>query len=93
MPLLERPPHSSPVSAATPMRRGSSGPHSETRMEHMHRNPLRLDMALGLAAAVAALLIAPGLAIVAVAALSTLGVCLVSLVIGRRRSRRGEVRG
>jgi hypothetical protein len=56
-------------------------------MERRRRHLLRVDVGFGLLAAVAAFLIAPGLEIVAVAALSALGVCLVSLAIARRRSR------
>jgi hypothetical protein len=44
-------------------------------------------MGLGLLVALAALLLSPGLAIAAVVALLVLAVCLVSLAIGRWRSR------
>ena len=75
------------VSAATPMRQDSARLSSGLRMERRRRHLLRVDVGFGLLAAVAAFLIAPGLEIVAVAALSALGVCLVSLAIARRRSR------
>lgn len=47
-----------------------------------------VDIGVGVLAAVAALLLAPGIAIVAVVALLILVICLVSLAIGRWRSRR-----
>jgi hypothetical protein len=47
-----------------------------------------VDIGLGLLAAVAALALAPGLAVVAVVASLVLALCFVSLAIGRWRSRR-----
>jgi uncharacterized membrane protein YoaK (UPF0700 family) len=49
---------------------------------------LRVDFGLGALVAVVALLFAPGVAIVAVAALLVLAICIVSFVFERRRSRR-----
>jgi Flp pilus assembly protein TadB len=56
--------------------------------EQRRRRLLRLDIGFGLLAAVAALVIAPGLAVAALLALLVLGVCLLSLAVGRWRSRR-----
>ncbi len=53
-----------------------------------HRHLLRVDFGLGVLVAVVALLLAPGVAIVAVAALLVLAICIASFVFGRRRSRR-----
>jgi hypothetical protein len=47
-----------------------------------------VDIGFGLLAAVAALALAPGLAVVAVVAALVLALCLVSHAIGRWRSRR-----
>jgi hypothetical protein len=47
-----------------------------------------VDIGFALLAAVSALLLGPGLAIVAVVALLLLVVCCASLVLGRWRSRR-----
>ena len=58
------------------------------RLEHRRRSVLRVDMGMGLLAAVAALLLAPGLALVAVVALLVLAVCFISLAVGRWRSQR-----
>jgi Flp pilus assembly protein TadB len=58
------------------------------RWEPRRRHAAGVDVGLGLAAAVAAVALARGLAIVAVIALVVLAVCLISLVISRRRSRR-----
>jgi hypothetical protein len=49
---------------------------------------VRVDIGLGLLFAVLGLLLAPGLAIVAVGALLVLAICLVWGLIERRRSRR-----
>jgi hypothetical protein len=57
------------------------------RLQRRRRYPLRVDMGFALLVALAALLISPGLAMVAVVALLVLAVCLVSLAIGRWRSR------
>ncbi len=48
---------------------------------------MRVDIGLGLLIAVLALLLAPGLAIVALAALPVLAVCVVWIVLDRQRSR------
>jgi Flp pilus assembly protein TadB len=55
--------------------------------EQRRRRLLRLDIGFGLLAAVVALLIAPGLAVAALLALAVLAVCLLSLAVGRWRSR------
>lgn len=79
------------VSAAKPMRdmpRLRAHRHLERRRRHL----ARVDIGFGLLAAVAALLLAPGLAIVAVVALLLLAICFGSLGIEWRRSRRGASR-
>lgn len=48
-----------------------------------------VDICLGLLLAALALVLAPGLGIVAVAALPLIGVCILSLLLARRRARRG----
>jgi hypothetical protein len=48
-----------------------------------------VDIGLGLLIAVAALLLAPGVAIVAAAALLVLAICTLSILLERWRSRRG----
>lgn len=56
---------------------------------HARRQRLRLiDLALGLALALLAILLAPGLAIVALLALVGLLACAASLAVGRVRRRR-----
>jgi hypothetical protein len=50
---------------------------------------LRRDIGLGVLIAAVALLFAPGVGILAVVALLILVVCLLSLVIGKWRTRRG----
>jgi hypothetical protein len=57
------------------------------RLQRRRRYLLRVDMGFALLVALAALLLSPGLAMVAVVALLVLAVCLVSLAIGRWRSR------
>jgi hypothetical protein len=54
-----------------------------------HRHALRVDIGVGLLLAVAALLVvASGLAVVALVAIPVLAICLVSFAIGWLRSRR-----
>jgi Flp pilus assembly protein TadB len=52
----------------------------------------RMDVALGLAVAAVALVLAPGLGVVAAIALLVAIVCVVSLIVGRRRSARRQRR-
>jgi hypothetical protein len=57
------------------------------------RRLLLVDLAVGLVIALAAVLVGPGLAIVAIGALPVLGVCGASLLyerLARRRGARGE---
>jgi hypothetical protein len=49
---------------------------------------MRVDIGLGLLIAVVTLILAPGLAIVAVAALLVLAICIVSILLERWRSHR-----
>jgi fatty acid desaturase len=62
--------------------------HARRRQESRRRYLFRVDICLGLLIAVAALLLAPGVAIVAVAALLVLAICVVSILLERWRSRR-----
>jgi Flp pilus assembly protein TadB len=57
-------------------------------VDRKRRRLLRVDIGLGLLAAIAAVVLAPGLGVVAVVALAVLMVCFVSLAIGQWRSRR-----
>ena len=57
-------------------------------LRRKHRRALRLDIGVGLLAPVAALVLAPGLAVVGIVALLVLVICLVSLAVGWLRSRR-----
>ncbi|HME04030.1 MAG TPA: hypothetical protein VKG38_13490 [Solirubrobacteraceae bacterium] len=75
-----------PVSASPSMRRRSSSLPSGVHVERRRRCLHGVDWALALLAAAAALLIAPGLAIVALAALLVLAGCCASLIAGRRHS-------
>lgn len=54
----------------------------------MRSTTLRVDLAIAVAAAIILILVAPGLAIVALVALIVLLVSGISLVIERRRGRR-----
>jgi hypothetical protein len=76
------------VSAAKAMRDKPRLGHPR-HLERRRRYLVGVDIGFGLLAAAAALLLAPGLAIVAVVALALLAVCLVSLGVDGLRSRRG----
>jgi Flp pilus assembly protein TadB len=76
------------VSATKPLK-DMSYLHARRRQASRHRYLFRVDICLGLLIAVAALLLAPGVAIVAVAALLVLAICSVSILLERWRSRRG----
>jgi Flp pilus assembly protein TadB len=56
------------------------------------RRLARMDVGFGLLVAVVAIVLAPGLAIVALAALIGLVACIVSVVLERRGSRRHVLR-
>ena len=58
------------------------------RQASRRRYLFRVDIGLGLLIAVVALLLAPGVAIVAVAALLVLAVCITSILLEQWRSRR-----
>jgi hypothetical protein len=76
------------VSATTPPE-DISQLRSRRREARRRRNVARVDVGLGLlVAAVLLLLLAPGLAIVAIAALLVLAVCAFSVGLDRWRSRR-----
>jgi len=75
------------VSATKPLK-DMSHLHARRRQASRRRHLFRVDIGLGLLIAVAALLLAPGVAIVAVAALVVLAICGVSILLERRRSHR-----
>jgi hypothetical protein len=58
------------------------------REARRRRQHFRLDIALGLLVAIVVLLVGPGLAPVAIAALLVLAVCLLSVPVGRWLARR-----
>ena len=62
--------------------------HARRRQAHRRRYLIRVDIGLALMIAVTALLLAPGVAIVAVAALLVLAICGVSILLERWRSHR-----
>jgi uncharacterized membrane protein len=76
------------VSATKPLK-DMSYLHARRRQASRRRYLFRVDIGLGLLIAVVALLLAPGVAIVAVAALLVLAICIASILLERWRSRRG----
>jgi hypothetical protein len=76
------------VSATKPLK-DMSHLHARRRHASRRRYLFRVDIGLGLLVAVAALLLAPGVAIVAVGALLLLAICTLSILLERWRSRRG----
>jgi predicted membrane metal-binding protein len=58
------------------------------REAHRRRRLLRVDLGLGLLGAVLLLILTPGVAIAALFALVLLAVCILSVVLERRRARR-----
>jgi hypothetical protein len=75
------------MSAATPTRRTSPIP-ARRRLAPRRRRLARVDLGLALLAAAATVLLAPGLAVVAIVALPLFVVCVTSIVLERRRARR-----
>ena len=75
------------MNAATPPK-DMSHLHARRRQARRRRYLIRVDMGLGLLVAMVALLVSPELAIVAIAALLVLAICIFSTLIERRRSRR-----
>lgn len=74
---------------AEPRLRDMSQLRSRRRAARRRRRLARLDLGLGVLGALVLLLATPGLAIAAIGALVLIGVCIVSVVLERRRSRRG----
>ena len=74
------------VNAASPMPGGLRA--GTRRYERRRRHLVRMDIGFGLFAAAAALLLAPGVAIVGIVALLIIMACIGSLGVERRRSRR-----
>jgi hypothetical protein len=58
------------------------------RLARRRRHLFRLDIGIAVLVAVAAVLFGPGVAILAVAALLVVGVCAISILVERWRSRR-----
>jgi hypothetical protein len=56
----------------------------------VRRNPLLVDLAIAVAVTILALIILPGLAVVAILAFAVLLVCGASVVIGALRRRRAR---
>jgi Flp pilus assembly protein TadB len=56
------------------------------------RGRRRLDVAIGVLLAIFGIIVAPGLAVVAIVAVIVLLVCALSFVYARRRRRRGRAR-
>jgi hypothetical protein len=75
------------VSATKPLK-DMSYLRARRRQASRRRYLFRVDIGLGLLIAVVALLLAPGVAIVAVAALLVLAVCITSILLEQWRSRR-----
>ena len=76
---------SPPVSAAAERQ-------ARRRQLRRRRGLRRLDVALGVLVAIVALVVAPGVAVVAIGAVIVLLACALSLLIGRRRARRARTR-
>jgi len=75
------------MSATEPLR-DMSDLRSRRRHVRRQRYLFRVDVGLGLILAAVALVLVPGVAILAVAALLVLALCGVSMLIEHRRSRR-----
>ncbi len=75
------------MSAAAKPVRDMSDLQARRRLARRRRRLLRVDIGLGLLVAILGLLLASGLAIVAVAALVVLAVCIVSILFERWRAR------
>jgi Flp pilus assembly protein TadB len=72
-----------------PQRRGA---HGSTRLRTTRRGVLAIDAGLGVIAALAAVLLLPGLALVAIGALLVTAACLLPFAIRRWRARRSRFR-
>lgn len=78
-----------PARLDTPRPRDMSQLRSRRRRAARRRRLARIDLGLGVLGALVLLILAPGLALVALIALVVLVLCGLSLVVQRRRSRRG----
>ena len=76
------------MSATKPLK-DMSYPLARRRQASRRRYLFRVDIGLGLLIAAAALLLAPGVAIVAVVALLVLAICTLSILLERWRAHRG----
>jgi len=85
------PPRSSGRTAQAP--RDLSQLRARRRLAQRRRRLLRIDLGLGVLAAIAILALTPGLAIAAFVALLLVVLCVVSLVLERRRARRAQPHG
>ena len=75
------------MSATKPLK-DMSHLRARRRQASRRRHLFRVDIGLGLLIAVVALLLAPGVAIVAVAALLVFAICIASILLEQWRSRR-----
>lgn len=78
-----------------PERMGAAGPlkdmahlRARRRQARRRRHLLRMDIALGLLIALLAVLLAPGMASAAIAALTVFAICVVSILLDRWRAPR-----
>lgn len=76
------------MSATKPLK-DMSHLRARRRQARKRRHLIRVDIGLGALIALVALLLAPGLAILAVAALLLLVICSASILLEQWRSRRG----
>jgi hypothetical protein len=65
-------------------------PPRSTLRAGARRRVARIDVTIGVALAILALIIAPGLAIIGVAAVCALALCAISVPLHRRRTRRKQ---
>ncbi len=63
---------------------------STVRTGERRRRVARIDAAVGIIVAILALLIAPGLAIIGIAAMCALALCAISVPLQRRRTKRKQ---
>jgi Flp pilus assembly protein TadB len=78
-----------PAEDVEPRLRDMSQMRSRRRAARRRRRLARLDLGFGVLGAVVLLLATPGLAIAALVALVLIAVCILSVALERRRSRRG----
>jgi hypothetical protein len=65
-------------------------PRSTIRAGARRRRLVRIDVAVGVVVAILALIIAPGLAVIGIAAMCALAMCAISVPLQRWRTRRKQ---